>query len=65
MSENINPMELLKDEMDHDEIINRINAIHRLRVVASLLTADQIKVQLLPYLECKYYNFCIGIKDFL
>jgi len=44
MSENINPMELLKDEMDHDEIINRINAIHRLRVVASLLTADQIKV---------------------
>ena len=43
MSENINPMELLKDEMEHDEISNRINTIHRLRVVASLLTTDQIK----------------------
>jgi len=43
MSENVNPMDLLKDEMEYDEISNRINAIHRLRVIASLLTGDQIK----------------------
>lgn len=53
MSESINPMELLKEEMEHDEIANRINTIHRLRVVASLMTAEQIKAQLLPYLDRK------------
>jgi hypothetical protein len=32
--DNINPMDLLKEEMDSDEIFIRINAIHRIKTIA-------------------------------
>ncbi len=31
---NINPIEFLKEEMENDEVFVRINSIHRLPVVA-------------------------------
>ena len=40
MSEVPNALELLKEEMDNDEIAVRINAIHRLRVVGTLIGAE-------------------------
>ncbi|EGR34046.1 protein phosphatase 2 regulatory subunit A, alpha isoform, putative [Ichthyophthirius multifiliis] len=46
-----NPFELLKEEMESDEISVRVNAIHRLKIVATLMGADQIKSILIPYIE--------------
>jgi serine/threonine-protein phosphatase 2A regulatory subunit A len=36
----VNPLELLKEEMESDEAYVRINAMHRLKVVASTMTLD-------------------------
>ena len=51
MNEQINPFFLLKEEMENDEISIRVNAIHRLKIVATLMSPDDVKNQLLPYLE--------------
>eukprot|EP01016_Furgasonia_blochmanni_P041612 TRINITY_DN542_c0_g1_i13.p1 TRINITY_DN542_c0_g1~~TRINITY_DN542_c0_g1_i13.p1 ORF type:complete len:580 (+),score=152.85 TRINITY_DN542_c0_g1_i13:214-1953(+) len=51
MSETVNPLDLLKEEMDSDEIAVRINAIHRLKIVGTVLGGEAIKAQLLPYLD--------------
>jgi serine/threonine-protein phosphatase 2A regulatory subunit A len=51
MDQAVSPMELLKEEMENDEIALRINAIHRLRIVATILGPEGIKNQLLPYLD--------------
>ena len=51
MSENINPIELLKEEMDHDDLAIRVNAIHRLKTIVVLVGGDNFKNQILPYLE--------------
>lgn len=49
--EHIGPMELLKEELDNDEIYVRVNAMHRLKTIAVLLGTEGIKTQLLPFLE--------------
>ena len=41
--ENINPMELLKEDMDSEELAVRVNAMHRVRLIATLLGIDGIK----------------------
>lgn len=46
-----NPFELLKEELDNDEIYVRVNAIHRLKTIAVLMGTEGIKSQLLPFLE--------------
>jgi len=51
MTENINPIELLKEEMDHDDLAIRVNAIHRLKTIIVLTGGETFKNQLLPYLE--------------
>jgi len=51
MSEQINPIEFLKEEMESDEIAFRVNAIHRLKTIVTLVGGEQFKNQLLPYLE--------------
>ena len=38
--EQINPLDFLKEEMDNDEIAVRVNAMHRLKIIATLLSAD-------------------------
>jgi len=51
MSDNINPLELLKDEMENDDISIRVNAINRITTICVLIGNDAIKNQLLPYLQ--------------
>lgn len=46
-----NPMDLLKEEMLSDQLSVRINAVHRLPIVAAIMKGDQIVNDLLPYLE--------------
>lgn len=38
-----NALEVLKEEMTSDELYLRVNAIHRLSIVATLLGPDGIK----------------------
>ncbi len=49
----INPIDLLKEEMENDETHLRVNAIHRIKIIASIITTEQIKNQLLPYIDRK------------
>ena len=44
-----NPIELLKEEMESDEVYLRVNAIHRTKIIASLIGFDGIKSTLLPF----------------
>ena len=38
-----NPVELLKEEMESDEISIRVNAIHRTKIIASVIGFEGIK----------------------
>jgi len=48
-----NPLDVFREDMENEEVYLRVNAMHRVRVVATLLGSDKIKSQLLPYFECK------------
>jgi len=49
--EEINVIDLLKEELMADEIHLKVNAIHRLKTVFLSLTKDEIKSELFPYLH--------------
>ncbi|CAD8195625.1 unnamed protein product [Paramecium pentaurelia] len=49
MSEN--PFEVFKEDMENEEVYLRVNAIHRVRIICTLIGVDQIKSQLIPYLD--------------
>ena len=51
MADSLNPFGLLKEEMDNDEVGIRVNAIHRLRTIVTVMGLDLFKSQILPYLE--------------
>ena len=51
MFENLNAFELLKEEMENDEVSVRVNAIHRLKTVVTVMGTDSFKSTILPYLE--------------
>ena len=53
MADEINALELLKEEMTTEEIHLKVNAIHRLRIVALTLGPAEVQNQLLSYLESK------------
>ncbi len=42
-------MEFLKQEMSRESNKDRINAIHRTTIIASLIGAERIKNEMLPY----------------
>lgn len=54
--ENLNPFEIFKEEMETDETAVRINAVHKLPIVATLMTSDAIKNQLIPFLDSTNYS---------
>ena len=54
MESGLNPLDLLKEEMENDEIYLRVNAIHRLKTVATLISSEMIKNQLLPYIDSSF-----------
>lgn len=41
--DSFNPLDVLREEMENEEISLRVNAVHRMRVVATLLPADKLK----------------------
>lgn len=45
-------MEVFKEDMENEEVSLRVNAMHRVRIVATLLGTERIKTQLLFYFEC-------------
>jgi hypothetical protein len=49
--ENINALELFKEGLDTDDIASRVNTIHKVSIVATLMSADAIKTTLLPFLD--------------
>lgn len=53
MSESLNPINLFKEDMENDEIAIRVNAIHRLKIVATLVSQDDIRNILLPFFDGK------------
>ncbi|CAD8096364.1 unnamed protein product [Paramecium sonneborni] len=46
-----NPIDVFKEEMENEEVYLKVNAMHRVRVIATLLGIDKIKSVLLPYFE--------------
>ena len=52
--EDINALELLKEEMSTEEIHLKVNAIHRLKIVVLYLGQNDSVSQLLPYLDSKW-----------
>eukprot|EP01017_Pseudomicrothorax_dubius_P032861 TRINITY_DN4345_c0_g2_i2.p1 TRINITY_DN4345_c0_g2~~TRINITY_DN4345_c0_g2_i2.p1 ORF type:complete len:502 (+),score=145.33 TRINITY_DN4345_c0_g2_i2:123-1628(+) len=51
MSDTVNAMDLLREEMENDDVAQRVNAMHRMRVVATLIGVDGIRTQLLPLVD--------------
>lgn len=46
-----NPFELLKEELENDEIYIRVNAIHRIKTIGVIMGTEGIKSQMLPFLD--------------
>ena len=64
MTDDINAIDLLKEEMQTEDIHLKVNAVHRLKtVVLSIGQSDTVN-QLLPYLESKQalqtYNYSLN-----
>ena len=53
--QNFNPFELFKEELDTDDLAVRVNTIHKVPIVATLMPVEAIKTTLLPYFDqlCK------------
>lgn len=49
--DNINPLELLKEEFDTDDQATKINAIHKVPIVSTLMPTEAIKSTLIPFLD--------------
>lgn len=48
------PIDLLKEELSNDQMYVRINAIHRIPIIATLVGKDGVKRNLLPMIEGKF-----------
>ena len=47
------PIDLLKEEMSSDEVFIKVNAIHRLKILATILGPEATRNSLVPYLTSK------------
>ena len=45
------PIAVLIDELKHDDVLLRLNAIHRLSTIALALGADRTREELIPFLD--------------
>ena len=57
--EDINALELLKEEMETEEVHLKVNAIHRLKTVILCIGVDDTLKKLTPYLECNTFSMVI------
>lgn len=49
--ENNNPFEFFKEELDSDDLSVRVNTVHKISIIATLMSGDAIKNSLLPFLD--------------
>jgi serine/threonine-protein phosphatase 2A regulatory subunit A len=50
-SDELYPIAVLIDELKHDDVILRLNAIHRLHTIALALGAERTREELIPFLD--------------
>jgi serine/threonine-protein phosphatase 2A regulatory subunit A len=50
------PIAVLIDELKHDDVLLRLNAIHRLSTIALALGADRTRDELIPFLDGMVYS---------
>lgn len=53
--EDINALDLLKEELETEEIHLKVNAIHRMKTVIMCIGVDETIKKLIPYLESNKY----------
>ena len=46
-----NPLELLKEELDNDDIQIKVNGVHRLPIILALLSKDKIVSEVIPFIQ--------------
>ena len=51
--EDINALDLFKEEMETEEIHLKVNVIHRMKTVILAIGVEETNKKLIPYLECK------------
>lgn len=49
------PLDLLKEEIAQDDVFLKVNAVHRVLLVATVLGADATRRDLLPFLNSTRY----------
>ncbi len=54
--EDINAIDLLKEEMETEEIHLKVNAIHRMKTVILCIGVEDTIKKLIPYLESNLIN---------
>ena len=60
--ENLNPLDVLKEELDTDDVAQKINAVHRIRIVGTIMGPEGIRSVLLPYIDSKPNHYAALIK---
>lgn len=55
--EDVNALDLLKEELETEEIHLKVNAIHRLKTVILCIGVEETLKKLVPYLECNVIAF--------
>jgi len=50
-SDELYPIAVLIDELKHDDVLLRLNAIHRLSTIALALGAERTREELIPFLD--------------
>lgn len=60
--EDINALDLLKEELETEEIHLKVNAIHRLKTVILCIGPDETLKKLVPFLEGKQQRYFKYIK---
>jgi serine/threonine-protein phosphatase 2A regulatory subunit A len=50
-SDELYPIAVLIDELKHDDVLLRLNAIHRLSTIALALGPERTREELIPFLD--------------
>jgi hypothetical protein len=59
-NEELYPIAVLIDELKHDDVMLRLNAIRRLHTIALALGADRTREELIPFLDGMCARLALG-----
>ena len=59
--EDVNALDLFKEEMETEEIHLKVNVIHRMKTVILAIGVEETNKKLIPYLECTFLSFNCSI----